>query len=76
MDLDYNLKQKLKKSLSNLEFNRYPSNDMSEIKKLYADYADVKPENIIVCNGSDESLDIIIGSIINDNKKCVFFIIF
>lgn len=69
MDLDDDLKQKLKESLSNLEFNRYPSNDMSEIKKLYADYADVKPENIIVCNGSDESLDIIIGSIINDDKK-------
>lgn len=69
MNLDDDLKMKLKESLNSVEFNRYPSNDMSEIKKLYADYADVKPENIIVCNGSDESLDIIIGNIINNDKK-------
>lgn len=69
MDLDENIKLKIKTALNTMEFNRYPSNDMSEIKKLYAKYAKTKPENIIAGNGSDEVLELIIGSIIDDDKK-------
>lgn len=69
MDVDENIKLKIKTALNIMEFNRYPSNDMSEIKKLYAKYAKTKPENIIVGNGSDEVLELIIGDIINDEKK-------
>ncbi|MDO5516437.1 MAG: aminotransferase class I/II-fold pyridoxal phosphate-dependent enzyme [Clostridium sp.] len=69
MELDENIKMKIKTALKKIEFNRYPSNDMSEIKRLYAEYARTKPENIIAGNGSDEVLELIIGSIIDDNKK-------
>lgn len=69
MDLDEKLKVKIKTALNTMEFNRYPTNDMSEIKKLYAKYAKTKPENIIVGNGSDEALELIIGHLINEEQK-------
>lgn len=69
MDLDENIKMKIKTALNQMEFNRYPSNDMSEIKKLYAKYAKTKPENIIAGNGSDEVLELIIECVIDDDKK-------
>ena len=71
MDLDEKLKVKIKTALNTMEFNRYPTNDMSEIKKLYAKYAKTKPENIIVGNGSDEVLELIIGHIINEEHRCI-----
>lgn len=69
MEVDEKIKMKIKTALNTMEFNRYPSDDMSTIKKLYAEYAKIKPENIIVGNGSDEILELIIGNIITDDKK-------
>lgn len=69
MEIDEKIKMKIKTALNTMEFNRYPYNDMSEIKKLYAKYAKTKPENIIVGNGSDEVLEIIIGEIVTGDKK-------
>lgn len=69
MNVDENIKMKIKTAFNTMEFNRYPSNDMNEIKKLYAAYAKVDPKNIIVGNGSDEILELIIGNIISDEKK-------
>ncbi|MBE6063066.1 MAG: aminotransferase class I/II-fold pyridoxal phosphate-dependent enzyme [Clostridium butyricum] len=69
IDIDENIRMEIKNALNTMEFNRYPLNDLNEIKKLYAKYANVRLENIIVGNGSDELLELVIGKIITYDKK-------
>ena len=64
MNVDDNVIMKIKSSLIGIDLYRYPSNEMGDIKKLYGKYAKVNWENIIVGNGSDEVLELIIGKVI------------
>ncbi len=49
--------EKLQKSIKNI--NEYPSGDYNKLKRRLADYCNVKKENILVTNGSDEAIDLV-----------------
>lgn len=53
-----------------LDYNRYPDADCRELKKEYADYLGVLPENITVGNGSDELIRVI-GDVFLENGEYV-----
>lgn len=55
--------------LSSISFNRYPENNPSSLKIAYGKYAGVEEKNIIVGNGSDEMINLIITSTISKGKK-------
>jgi histidinol-phosphate aminotransferase len=61
----------MKSSFGKVDFNRYPDNNCVKIKELYASYIgnEVTKNNIIVGNGSDEMLGLIISFVIGENKK-------
>lgn len=67
-------KENLKSSLNSLEdlsINRYPNNDYEDLKVLYAEYVNLSAENVIVGNGSDEMLNLVISNYINHGKVLV-----
>ncbi len=69
LSIDDNILMKLKSCLTKIDLHRYPTNDMIEIKKLYSSYCGCNKENLIVGNGSDEALDLVISSNIRQGKK-------
>lgn len=56
-------------AMKNVELNRYPDTEGLKVREGYAKYANVKAENIIMGNGSDEMLGLVIGSTISKGKK-------
>ncbi|MFR5264637.1 histidinol-phosphate transaminase [Clostridium sp.] len=58
-------------SLESLRVNRYPNNNYKELKSLYAEYVNLSDENIIVGNGSDEMLNLVISNYINYGRILV-----
>lgn len=57
-------KEKLLMALGDISLNRYPDDSYSQLKKAAGAYYDVDPGLLIVGNGSDELLSIIIGSLL------------
>lgn len=55
--------------INNVELNRYPDTEGVKVRECYAKYAKVKTENIIMGNGSDEMLSLVIGATIGKGKK-------
>lgn len=56
-------------SLKNIELNRYPDSDGDDLREAYSRYVEVKKENIIIGNGSDEMLNLLISQNINKGDK-------
>lgn len=69
MDIDDKMLMKIKSNLKGVELYRYPNNEMKKIKELYGEYAGTDAENIIVGNGSDEVIELIIGRFIGSWSK-------
>lgn len=69
MDMDSDIVREMKNSLANIELHRYPENDMEQIRELYAKYAGSEAGNIIIGNGSDEMLQLVISSFMGNGKK-------
>ena len=69
LNIEENILMKMKSCLTQIDLHRYPTNNMQEIKNLYAKYANTDPQNIIVGNGSDEAIDLVISSVIRQGKK-------
>ncbi|NFF82160.1 histidinol-phosphate transaminase [Clostridium botulinum] len=69
IDMDNNIMMEIKSNLSTIELHRYPENNMLEIRNLYAQYAGTQSENIIVGNGSDEVIQLVISNYISCGKK-------
>ena len=61
LNIEENILMKMKSCLTQIDLHRYPTNNMQEIKNLYAKYANTDPQNIIVGNGSDEAIDLVIS---------------
>ncbi|MFH0912891.1 MAG: histidinol-phosphate transaminase [Candidatus Omnitrophota bacterium] len=59
----------IKKSLSGI--NRYPDSQGYYLKKRIARYLNVKPANIVLGNGSDELIDIIIKTFVEDGENII-----
>lgn len=55
--------------LKNIELNRYPDSDGVALREAYSKYVEVKKENIIIGNGSDEMINLVISKNINKGDK-------
>lgn len=71
LDMNENILMKMKSCLSNTELHRYPRNDMKDMKELYAKYAKTQSKNIIVGNGSDEMIELVISKAVKGGKKAL-----
>lgn len=59
----------IKKNL--LKINRYPDAQGFYLKRKLASYLNVKPSNIVLGNGSDEIIDIIIKTFVEDDENII-----
>jgi len=59
----------IRRSLSGI--NRYPDSQGFYLKKKLAQYLNVKPVNIVLGNGSDELIDIIIKTFVEEDENIV-----
>lgn len=71
LEMDSNILMKMKSCLTSVDLHRYPTNEMKNIKELYANYSNTESKNIIVGNGSDEVLELVIGSVISKGRKAL-----
>jgi histidinol-phosphate aminotransferase len=65
------LKDKISKKVADFNFNRYPDSDASYLRKKLANYTYLKPDNIIVGNGSDELLSLLMTEFLDLQKKAL-----
>ena len=42
------------------DLNRYPDNRHIQLTKLISSYKNIKAENLVLCNGTDELIDLVI----------------
>ncbi len=66
------LREKIAERIKELSFNRYPDPTYADLKKTIADFYNLDPENIVLGNGSDEIIDILIKAV-GDLKKPVMY---
>lgn len=59
----------IKKNLSKI--NRYPDSNAYYLKKKLSRFLNIKPANLVLGNGSDELIDIIIKTFVEDNEKII-----
>lgn len=71
LEMDENMHRQMKSCLTSMELHRYPTNEMNDIKELYAKYSSVESKNIIVSNGSDEAIELVISRMIKQGKKAL-----
>ena len=64
-------KDEIIEELSKLSINRYPEFDGGSLRDALADYAGLQPSNIIIGNGSDELISIIVNSFIDNGDFIV-----
>lgn len=60
--LPYELKKKIGIELAKVQLNRYPDAGASELRAELSKYTGVAPENLVVGNGSDELIAMIISA--------------
>jgi histidinol-phosphate aminotransferase len=53
------LKEKIAEEVKKIPFNRYPDPSSAELKEAVADFYGVKPENLVLGNGSDELIQLL-----------------
>ena len=66
------LKEKIAEQVKKIPFQRYPDPTSKELKEVIADFYNVKPENIVLGNGSDELIHLLI-IIIGDLSQPVMY---
>jgi len=66
------LKEEISKEIKKLSFNRYPDPTYKKLKEVIADYYSVNPENIVLGNGSDELIDILV-KVVGEISKPVMY---
>ena len=71
LEMDQNILMKMKSCLTSTPLHRYPTNEMTNIKELYAKYAKTESKNIIVGNGSDEVIELAVSKVIKQGKKAL-----
>lgn len=64
---DYELRD-ITEEIGNVKFNRYPDDECNELREVYGKVIGVNKENLIVGNGSDEMISLIISSQITRKK--------
>jgi histidinol-phosphate aminotransferase len=66
-DLPVGLKKELMEELSKIPLNRYPSAYPGELEEKIAEFHGLEPENIMVANGSDELIGLILKVFAGDH---------
>ncbi len=66
------LKEKIGEAVKNIPFQRYPDPTSQRLKEVIADFYSVKPENIVLGNGSDELIQLL-TMVIGDIKQPVIY---
>lgn len=64
---DYELRD-ITEDIGNIKFNRYPDDECNELKEVYAKVIGVNKESLIVGNGSDEMISLLVSSQITRGK--------
>ncbi|KQN46499.1 histidinol-phosphate aminotransferase [Serratia sp. Leaf50] len=54
-------------------FNRYPECQPVEVIRRYAAYAGVQPEQVLVCRGADESIELLIRAFCEPGKDAILY---
>lgn len=67
------LLEKIKSNISDLDFNRYPDPYATGVCKLFADFYGISDRNVTAGNGSDELINIIVGSFLEYGDKILTF---
>jgi histidinol-phosphate aminotransferase len=71
LEMDKNILMNMKSCLNSIGLHRYPTNEMETIKELYANYSGAESKNIIVGNGSDETIELVVSNVITQGKKAL-----
>lgn len=72
-NLSFPIRQKIAEAILNCDFNRYPDDHNTIVAKSYAEYINMDEDQILVGNGSDEVLGLLIGLKMGKNKKLYTF---
>lgn len=74
LDIDREKVIMMKGALNKVPFNKYPDNENLKLRSLYADYVEgINEKNVLVGNGSDEMIGLVISSLIEPGKKVLMF---
>lgn len=68
-DIGKEVTEEFKEIISTIDFNRYPENTSIGLRRKYGEYLGVSSENIIVGNGSDATIDLVVRAYITKGKK-------
>ncbi len=68
-NIDQDIIEEMMNELAKVDFHRYPDDSCTKVKEAYAQYCKVDANQIIVGNGSDEMLGLLIGLQIENGKK-------
>ncbi len=71
-DLPEDLKNKISEEIKKIPFQRYPDPHATELKEILANIYGVKPENIVLGNGSDELIQLLIMTIGDINNPVAY----
>lgn len=68
-DIGKEIIEEFKKIIETIDFNRYPENTGKKLREKYGKYIGVDSENIIIGNGSDEVIHLVVRAFIDKGKK-------
>ncbi len=63
----------VKFNFSQQTLNRYPECQPKAVIEGYADYAGLKPEQVLVCRGADEGIELLIRAFCEPGKDAILF---
>ena len=58
-------------NLDSAHFNRYPDCQPKSVLLPYAQYADVQPDQLLICRGADEGIELLIRTFCTPNKDSI-----
>ncbi len=70
--INSSLKERVLESISRISLNRYPDSLATDLRKQISAKSGIKPENIIVGNGSDELIQMLITAFCENEDKILF----
>lgn len=68
-NLDVVIAEEIGEAIKKVAFNRYPDDEMRDLRTAYGKYIGVSEKQIIAGNGSDEMLGLLISLYIKEGKK-------
>lgn len=69
--LEESIRQALQTALADIPFHRYPDDNATALKEAYGAYLNMDPASIMVGNGSDELIGLLISVCITKGKRII-----